>query len=222
MSMYMWSVSSLARQVRYCVASAMLVLATVSYAESPGDPAAGESLYRVCGVCHGNAGQGNQAMNGPKLAGQEAWYLKKQMQLFISGARGTAPGDLQGGQMAAMARGPQLQTPTALDDLFAYVGTFADEPAPKTVTGDAEKGAVLYRTCLACHGDRGQGLEALAGPRLAGQNDWYLVSQLQKFKKKQRGYDVSDHGGRQMQPMSLVLPDEQAILDVVAYINTLE
>jgi len=198
-----------------------LSLCVASASAFAGDAEAGKALYPVCTACHGPSGLGNQAMNAPKLAGQESWYLIKQMQLFQTEARGTAPGDMQGMQMAAMAKGPQLASAEALDNLAAYIGTLADANAAPTVTGNAEAGKALYVVCAACHGDKAQGLEAMSGPRLAGQNDWYMVAQINKFKQGQRGYHASDHGGQQMRPMVATLTSEQAVNDVVAYINTL-
>ena len=95
---------------------AALVLAFSAAAAWAGDAEAGKSLYPVCTACHGPTGMGNQAMNAPKLAGQESWYIVKQMQLFQNDARGTAPGDMQGMQMAAMAKGPQLASEEALNN----------------------------------------------------------------------------------------------------------
>ena len=207
--------------LRRSVATALIFLSPFAFGAGGGDPAAGKGLFPVCTACHGPTGQGNQAMNAPKLAGQESWYLIKQMQLFQTDARGTAPGDMHGMQMGAMAKGPQLKAPGALENLAAYIGTFEDVPPANTVSGDAEKGKRLYMVCAACHGDKAQGNEAMAGPRLAGQNDWYLVNQIKKFQKGQRGYHDSDHGGRQMRPMVATLTSDEAINDVVAYINTL-
>jgi len=187
-----------------------------------GDASIGKGLFPVCTACHGPTGLGNQAMNAPKLAGQEAWYIVKQMQLFQNNARGSAPGDMAGMQMAAMAKGPQLDDEASLQNLAAYIATFPDEyPAP-TVSGDVAAGKALYLVCAACHGANAEGIEAVAGPRLAGQNDWYMVSQIKKFKQGQRGYHNMDHGGRQMRPMVTTLVDDQAINDVVAYIATLK
>ncbi|MEM7077710.1 MAG: c-type cytochrome [Pseudomonadota bacterium] len=202
----------------------LVVLVTLfsSSSLSAGDAAAGKALFPVCTSCHGPTGLGNQAMNAPKLAGQEAWYVIKQMQLFQTDARGGAPGDFSGMQMAMMSKGPQLRSPQALADLAAYIATFENvRPAP-TVVGDTEAGKQLYVACAACHGAQGEGLEAMAGPRLAGQNDWYLVNQIKKFQAKQRGYHASDHGGRQMVPMVSMLATDAGINDVVAYINTLD
>ena len=53
-------------------------------------------------------------------------------------------------------------------------------------------------------------------------NDWYLARQLQNFKSGVRGVHPEDEYGFQMTSMVQALADEQAINDVVAYINTLE
>ena len=205
---------------RLCALFVLAFASLAGYAE--GDADAGKSLYPVCTACHGPQGLGNQAMNAPKLAGQESWYIIKQMQLFQNDARGTAPGDMHGMQMAAMAKGPQLKSEQALANLAAYIGTFPDEPPATTVDGDIENGKKLYAVCAACHGQNAEGLEAMAGPRLAGQNDWYMVAQIKKFKNRQRGYHNMDHGGRQMQPMVMMLTDDKSINDVVAYIDSLK
>jgi cytochrome c553 len=47
---------------------------------------------------------------------------------------------------------------------------------------DAAKGAELYKQCIACHGDKGDGNPALKAPRLSGQYDWYVLKQLQDMK----------------------------------------
>ena len=183
--------------------------------------AAGAGLYPVCTSCHGAAGQGNRGMSGPKLAGQQGFYLLKQMQNFQSGARGTAPGDAKGRQMAAMAKGPRLSSLAALESLVAYIESLPDKAVAPTVQGDVLRGKSLYSTCISCHGEAAQGLETTAAPRLAGQSDWYLVDQLQKFANGKRGYAPGDHGGRQMKAMMYALSTETDYRDVVAYINTL-
>ena len=68
----------------------------------------------------------------------------------------------------------------------------------------------------------GEGNEALGGPALAGQDDWYLVRQINNFNKGLRGYDPKDTYGAQMKPMAATLTTEKAVNDVVAYIGTLK
>ena len=59
-------------------------------------------------------------------------------------------------------------------------------------------------------------------PPLASTNDWYLLNQLKKFKNGIRGVHPDDEYGNAMANMVLVLADEQAMRDVIAYIKTLE
>jgi cytochrome c oxidase subunit II len=87
--------------------------------------------------------------------------------------------------------------------------------------GDAAKGKTLFATCGACHGANGEGMEALNAPRLQGQEQWYLVRQLQNFKTGVRGTNPKDTYGMQMAPMAQTLTTDQAMQDVAAYIATL-
>lgn len=187
----------------------------------PGDAAAGKSMYPLCTSCHGVNGSGSQAMGAPKISGQLTFYTLKQLQHFQNGQRGTVAGDMKGMQMAAMSKGPRLKSPEALANLVAYVSSLPDESITPTIQGDASKGKSAYPVCAACHGAQGEGNEAMAAPRLTGQSDWYLVAQLKKFKKGQRGYHNADHGGRQMRAMTETLTTDESMNDVVAYINSL-
>ncbi|MDP6206450.1 MAG: c-type cytochrome, partial [SAR324 cluster bacterium] len=44
-----------------------------------GNPEKGKALYAVCVACHGTDGAGNKALNSPRIAGQEIWYLERQL-----------------------------------------------------------------------------------------------------------------------------------------------
>ncbi len=107
-----------------------------------------------------------------------------------------------------------------VDNVVAYIGTLPDTAAPTTITGNVDRGANLYRVCANCHGANGQGI-LMNAPRQAGISDWYLLSQLHNFKAGIRGGHPADLHGKQMGFMSRTLMDEQAMRDVVAYINTL-
>lgn len=87
--------------------------------------------------------------------------------------------------------------------------------------GDADTGKNYYATCGACHGQNGEGQQALNAPALAGQSEWYIVRQLENFKNGVRGSDPKDTFGMQMAPMAQTLPTAQSIEDVAAYITTL-
>jgi cytochrome c553 len=51
-------------------------------------------------------------------------------------------------------------------------------------------------------------------------NDWYLVQELQNFREGARGADPADIWGQQMRINALAL-DDQAMADVIAYVQTL-
>ena len=188
--------------------------------DNSGDASVGQAQYAVCSACHGQNGEGNQALNAPKLAGQEDWYLRKQINYYKSGIRGTHEDDPYGAQMAPMVA--TLTNDAAINNVIAHIGTLPDNSAPDTIEGDAANGKELYEaTCGICHAADGMGVWSVHAPRLAGMSDWYLARQLQYFKDGIRGAHPDDELGYQMTSMVTALEDEEAINDVVSYINTL-
>ena len=173
---------------------------------------------RYCQTCHGIDGIGNYGIQAPRLAGMEDWYLERQLKLFREGLRGTHPEDVEGIAMRPMAA---KLSDASIADIVAWVGSWEYVPAPVTLEGNVARGEQLYASCATCHGAAAQGNEAMGAPQLAGQNDWYLQTQLRNFKAGFRGNEAADAPGNQMRLMAQSLTDEQAITDVVAYINTL-
>lgn len=182
------------------------------------DPAAGKATYAACAGCHGHSGEGSLVVNAPRLAGLDAVYLARQTHYFRNDIRGSEEPQALGAAMAAVVKALDEQ---AVADVAAYIADLEAPAAVPTVRGDATRGKQLYATCSACHGADGAGNVALNSPRLAGQSDWYLVRQLQDYKSGKRGTHNEDAIGRQMAPMAATLADDEAITDVVAYINTL-
>jgi len=175
--------------------------------------------HRFCFTCHGTDGMGSEGIQAPRLAGMEPWYLKRQLELFRAGGRGKHPSDIEGMEMQPMA---VILTDENIADIIDWAGTWEYKPAVPTLTGgNVERGQQLYQVCASCHGAEAQGNEAMNAPALQGQNDWYLVTQLKNFKAGYRGVDPLDTYGAQMRLMTSGLVDDQAIIDVVSYINTL-
>ena len=196
-------------------------LAATAICQAANEPsvatAAAAPDYGFCTVCHGAQGNGNPAIQAPKIAGIQPWYLKQELQRFRSKLRGTQSGDVSGMEMQPVAM--QLNDP-AIEAVAAYVSTFSPQTPLVTVRGDAQHGRKLYTACAACHGPKGMGNDTLHAPALAGQSDWYLVTQLDHFKAGLRGFSSDDAPGTQMRAAAAILPDEASIRDVVSYINT--
>ncbi len=62
-------------------------------AAARGDPARGQAAYAVCAACHGTQAEGDKKLNAPRLAGQNAADLVRQIDNFKKGARGYDPAD---------------------------------------------------------------------------------------------------------------------------------
>ena len=180
---------------------------------------ADQAAYAVCIACHGVNGEGNVALNSPAIAGQEAWYVETQLKNYKSGVRGSHKDDIYGQQMAPMAS--ILVDDAAVSSIASYISEMAPVVIPNTVEGNAEAGKALYIICSACHGADGKGLQALNSPNLLIQQDWYVARQLNNFKSGIRGTDPADTFGLQMQPMAMTLTSDQAVNDLVAYLNSL-
>lgn len=82
-------------------------------------------------------------------------------------------------------------------------------------------GKFLYASCIACHGINAQGNSDLKAPALAGQYDWYLVSQLNNFSNGKRGSHEQDINAKAMLPFAQLLDTEQSKQQVSLYLNQL-
>lgn len=178
----------------------------------------GERLFQACAVCHGEKGGGNIVLQAPVTAGQDAWYVIRQMQDFKTGRRGNDPRDKLGEKMRLMA---MSLTDEGIEDVAMYVATLRPPQLERTVDGDAAHGKALFDTCRACHGDEAQGIEAANAPPLRYQFDWYLVRQLENFKDGIRGAHPESTFSPAMRPIVQLLANEQNIRDVVSYIATI-
>ena len=196
-----------------------LGIMTAENASAAGDPAKGKAAYAVCSACHGANGMGNKALNAPQIAGQEPWYLERQLNNFKGGIRGANPKDTYGMQMRPMAL--TLANDQAVSDMAAFLSSMpVSKSSESTVKGDATAGKASYMICQTCHGPKGGGNKALNSPKLTGLQDWYIVRQLKNFKAGIRGTKSGDLFGMQMRPMAMTLANDEAINNVAAYIAT--
>ncbi len=180
-----------------------------------------QQLYSACAACHGTSAEGNHEFNAPALVNQDAWYLVKQLINFKKGIRGTDERDSLGLSMSAIAR--SLSDSLSMVSVANYIKTLPPVVMESTVKGNVQEGFSHYNMiCGACHGQDAEGIEELGAPKLTGIDDWYLERQLMNFKHGIRGSDANDKGGIQMKQMVSALKDDQAVKDVVAYIQSLQ
>jgi cytochrome c553 len=180
----------------------------------------GQDLFQNCAPCHQSDGSGNPEIGAPNIAGMKAWYVEEELEKFRAGARGMQFSDVEGMRMRPMALSLVSEDDVKL--VAQYVETMPPVRHAPTLPGDAQAGAALFATCAACHGDNGAGNKDLKAPRIAGVDDWYLATELRKYRSGVRGANPMDREGRLMRPMAQTLADEDAIRNVIAYIGTLK
>ena len=163
-------------------------LSGVAHAE--GDAAAGQVKAAACAACHGADGN-SPAPTFPKLAGQNASYIAKQLKDIKNGARPSP-------MMLAFAN--MMATDEDRANIGAYFASQALKPAAAVDAAQAEAGKKIYEAgiadkgvaaCVACHGVNGEGNELAVFPQLQGQHAAYTEGQLKAFRAGTRANDPS-------------------------------
>lgn len=178
-----------------------------------GDAQAGQQKAATCAACHGSDGN-SISPTFPKLAGQSAAYIAKELHDFKSGTR-------QNAIMQAMAAGLTDQDILDLAAWYSSQTIKSGAANPELV----EQGRTLYLggdqaegvpACAACHGPAGQGMGPAGWPALAGQHAQYLVGQLDAWRASKRTNDPNS----MMQDVAHNLTDNQ-IKAVASYLQGL-
>jgi cytochrome c553 len=155
----------------------------IAFGGGPGGP------DDACFTCHGLKGEGDGAV--PKLAGQSAGYLLKQLEDYAGRWRNEP-------SMSPVAARLSDADRLAVSVYYAGLKGLAP-PAPDTAVtfgqlysdGDPERGIA---PCARCHGAAGEG-GGLATPVLAGQKAVYVREQLLAWKDSRRRNDPRDMMG---------------------------
>lgn len=154
------------------------------------DVAKGQQIAsQVCAACHGADGNSPTAAN-PKLAGQHADYLHKQLVNFVPKQGAKEPERVN----AIMAGFASQLSDDDRRNVAAFYASQPKKPAAARSKELVELGQKIYRgglpakqvpSCAGCHGPAGAGMPAQY-PRLSGQWAEYTESQLVQFRGGQR------------------------------------
>lgn len=191
---------------------------------------------QVCAACHGINGQSQSPMV-PNLAGQQREYIVNQLQDYRDRTRSNKYAVQYMWGMAGSLTDKQIQ------DLADYFSKQTPESAA-IVTGDIStfaRGKEIFENgipaqgviqCNSCHGPKGEGMATF--PRIAGQQAYYLIQQLNVWKEPAQK-EFMEVGGNTWAPRTvkfarphgvLMLNEEQNlshedIKAVAGYLSTL-
>lgn len=143
------------------------------------DVKAGEAKFAPCTACHGTDGN-SPSPAFPRIAGQHASYVYKQLQDFKSGKRDNAT---MAPQVANLSEQDMADLAGFISQQKAAVGS----ANPDTVVaaeklfrgGDSKRGIV---PCAGCHGPSGNGNPFAVFPKIGGQYADYTAAQLKAFR----------------------------------------
>ncbi len=174
-----------------------------------GDAKRGKEAFGECQTCHRRDASGRSSGGIPRLSGQHASVLIKQLMDIRSGARINP-------EMKDYVLEPEL-TLQHFADIAAYlsglpiVGTLGRGPEDL-----APRGRALYtRDCAGCHGEQGEGRAELFHPMLAAQHYSYLLRELLAIRDGTRG----NSNAAMAQLLKTYSPDDQRA--VAAYLAQL-
>lgn len=196
------------------IAATCALFGSATAALAAGDATAGKAKSTTCAACHSADGNSVNPQY-PKLAGQSADYLLKQLQDYKSGARANP---IMAGMVAPLS-------PQDMEDLSAYFASqqivrSAADPALAPVGEAIFRGGNLnsgVSACMACHGPTGAGNPAAKFPAIAAQHAEYAETQLKAFRAMERANDA----GQMMRSITSKMTDTE-IKAVSSYIQGLQ
>jgi cytochrome c553 len=146
-----------------------------------------------CDACHGAHGEGMPAAHVPRIAGQSAEYLRKQLDDYAGGSRDNPI-------MTNFAKGLDDQQRDKFALHYAALSApFPAQPVSLNATQLARGHQMAFQgdeqrqvqACNSCHGPDGSGVLHSA-PYLAGQSAEYLASALKAFQSGTRKNDAGE------------------------------
>lgn len=157
----------------------------------------GPPAQEICALCHSLDGVSRMS-KFPRLAGQKANYIEKQLTDFLTGKRSN-----DGGQMSAIVT--EIE-PEQFKDVAAYFSSLVPPPpiapedgqkiAPEIVAlvdqGDAERGIAPCASCHLPYLIESIVPESGNAPHLSSQHPDYIAKQLRDFRSGERANDQTN------------------------------
>ena len=169
-------------------------LAITGVAQAAGNVDAGKAKTAACMACHGADGNSPEPKPGmvyPKLAGQHASVLHKQLKDFKNPKSGRMD-PIMMGMVAALSDADMADISAFYASQKKTLGTAA---ADKVKAGEkiyrAGNPASGVTACTACHGPAGAGNGAAGFPQLNGQHAMYTEKALKDFRSGKRANDLN-------------------------------
>lgn len=88
-----------------------------------------------------------------------------------------------------------------------------------TVPPGPELAAQQFETCVPCHGENGEGSTLVNAPAIAGQAEWYLITQLTNYQEGIRGAHAQDVEGLKMRAMSMSLQTPEDVAAIAKLVS---
>ena len=148
----------------------------------------GQQLFVACLACHSADGGGSRDGSVPAIAGQHVGVIVKQLVDFRHNNRWDI-------RMERYSSDHVLTNAGDIAAVAAYVSTLPERPAGAVGVSVESAGArqLFDRLCASCHGSSADGDNTARVPRLAGQNHWYLLRQMQYALESRRPNLSRDH-----------------------------
>ncbi|MDH5377684.1 MAG: c-type cytochrome [Gammaproteobacteria bacterium] len=214
-----------------------IAMSSAQYPRGNGDINNGKAIFDngkgdvpACSSCHGADGMGDDNMGTPRIAGQFAIFLRKQLEDFATDKRMDTTMFVMNANAKGLSPKDRNDVATYLESIKPKTSNFkgsdlkAIKEAGTVPVGQTHKGKSLVEwgqgnrakpvpACKACHGYNGRGAPPVY-PRIGGQRYVYLVNQLKKWRDGTRANDPMS----QMQKVARNMSDED-IYNAAAYLT---
>jgi len=159
----------------------------------------GKGSVPACNSCHGEAGMGNDMMGTPRLAGQVAPFIIKQLEDFATDKRTDTTMFVMNANAKGLSPQDRVDVAVYVNSLPATsdISNLAELKSSGTDVGQPYLGKIIVTygieekgipACRSCHGFNGRGVDPIY-PKLQQQKYVYLMNQLKKWREGTRTND---------------------------------